>query len=286
MPPAHTAPYTASAQDSLTGKAVLIADDDHALASTLAGRCRSQGMQAETTNDGLRTLLAVAKSKPDLLILDLNLPDVDGFRVVERLTDPKFPPLPVIVLTGRSDAASVRRCEALGVLYVHKGSNTWDELLPVIQKVFSDKQQTKQDASAIANVGPHAPHILLVDDDPVVRKMLSSGLQQEGVHVSQASSGMQGFWLALREQPDLIITDHNMEQGSGHYILSRIKSTPSTRHIPVIVFTGESLTEGQQAAMGRDLQGRGQAAAFLTKPINVQTVLKVVAQHIPLPRRV
>lgn len=86
-----TPPNDSHARSSLAGKTVLIADDDPTLLHALDAHCCTLGLRVETASDGLRTLLAVTKGKPDLLILDLNLPDADGFRVVERLTDPKYP---------------------------------------------------------------------------------------------------------------------------------------------------------------------------------------------------
>src|SRR6476646_5897449 len=99
---------------NFNGRTVLLADDDEAFLTALEVRCKELGFRVERAEDGLRTLLKVSKEKPDLLVLDLNLPDVDGFKVVERLTDPKFPPLPVIVLTACSDEIAIQRCKELG----------------------------------------------------------------------------------------------------------------------------------------------------------------------------
>ena len=268
---------------SLAGKTVLIADDSPTILDVLKARCSALGLRVETSTDGLRTLLKVSKEKPDLLILDLNLPDVEGFRVVERLTDPKFPPLPVIVLTARSDQASIQRCEDLGALYVHKGSDSWDTLESLIFKVFLSKQDNEAEVQSLEkNSISRPPRILLVDDNPVALKLLASSLQKYHVEVIQASSGMQGFWLALRSQPDLVITDYNMEQGSGHYLLSRIKSNPSVQHIPVIVFTGEAVTERELHPIERDLRGRGQAAAFVTKAFDTAALMEQVKRLVSL----
>lgn len=266
---------------SLAGKTVLIADDSPTILDVLKARCSALGLRVETSTDGLRTLLKVSKEKPDLLILDLNLPDVEGFRVVERLTDPKFPPLPVIVLTARSDQASIQRCEDLGVLYVHKGSDSWDTLESLIFKVFLSKRDNEAQ-SLEKNSISKPPRILLVDDNPVALKSIASSLQKYLVEVMQASSGMQGFWLALRSQPDLVITDYNMEQGSGHYLLSRIKSNPSVQHIPVIVFTGEAIAERELHPIERDLRGRGQAAAFITKAFDTTALMEQIRRFVPL----
>ncbi len=150
-------------------------------------------MHVETASDGLGTVIKVMKDKPDLLILDLNLPDVDGFRIVERLTD--LPPLPVIVLTGRSDKAAVQRCDELGVLYVHKDG--WEALEKAIFKVFSEAPNDKSKEATKEKSTSRAPRVLLVDDFPVALKWLASRLQDYDLELSQASNGMQGFWLTL-----------------------------------------------------------------------------------------
>src|SRR5262249_58980311 len=178
---------------------------------------------AEAAYDGLKAVLKVGKAKPDLLILDLNLPDVEGFRVMERLSDRKFAPVPVTVLTSRDDDDATKRCKDLHAYYVHKSEETWNDLEPLIFEIL---RNTRSDARAEpAAHRASTPRVLLVDDEPERLRTLTQGLQKFPVEVIHASSGMEGFLIALRCQPDLIVTDYDMEHGSGHYLLSRIKST-------------------------------------------------------------
>ena len=95
-----------------------MADDDPIIRDYLSARCNQAGLKVEVAGDGLRALLKVSKEDPNLLILDLNLPDVEGFRVCERLKDPKFRPLPVIILTASCD-----RKKRVGL-----GEETWRRL--------------------------------------------------------------------------------------------------------------------------------------------------------------
>jgi CheY-like chemotaxis protein len=274
---------TRSSRPPLSGKTVLIADDNRTILEILDARCRSIGLGVETSTDGLRTLLKIAKEKLDLLILDLNLPDTDGFRIIDRLTDPKFPPLPVIVLTAQSDQACIKRCQELGVPRIQKGADCWAELESTIYQTLLNTKVNAVDAKAPEQAAAsRIPRVLLVDDNPVVLKFLVTSLQKYKLEIVQASSGMQGFWLTLRFQPDLVITDFNMQQGSGNYLLSRIKSNPSVQHIPVIIFTGETLADGQISAIERDLRGRGQAAAFVTKAHDTTALMEQIRRHVPL----
>jgi CheY-like chemotaxis protein len=280
MPAISTALSGPQSRPSLEGKTVVIADDDPIILDYLELRCRHLGLKVETASDGLRAVLKVGKARPDLLILDLNLPDVEGFRVVERLSDPKFAPVPVIILTGRSDEASKRRCDDLNVFYVHKGTETWEDVEPLIFELLANKPAAPQEE---APQPAAAPLVLVVDNNPAVLTELTQRLQKYQLNVIQASGGTQGYLLALRSKPDLILTEYDMEEGSGHYLLSRVKGSPSTQHIPVIVYTGTRLSKGEEFAIQRDLRGRGQAAAFMMRGANSADLMTEVGKLIPLP---
>ena len=266
----------AEGKSPLDGRTVLIADDDPTILRSLTARCRQLGLRVDTATDGFETLLRVAKERPDLLILDLNLPDVTGFSLCERLAaDLNLPPLPVIILTAQSDRAAIKRCEDLGTFYVHKGPHAWEEIEFRIARIFQhaihrDRPRSRQ-----------GPLVLLVDDDPVVVKMLATTLGSVNIESIVAYNGMQGLWLALTKQPDIIVTDYHMPMGSGRYLLQRIKSTPATRHIPVVLFTGRALSERERDLFEQDL--KGQAAGFIVKPFGIDALLKELRRHVPLP---
>lgn len=90
---------------------------------------------------------------------------------------------------------------------------------------------------------------------------------------------MKAFWLALRWLPDLVITDYNMDEGNGRYLLGRLKSTPATAHIPVVVFTATAFTQGELHPIRRELLGSG-AAEFLPKSPSVEVLIATVRKHI------
>ena len=141
--PASSTLSAAQSRPSLAGKTVVIADDDPIIVEYLELRCRHLGMSVETAYDGLKAVLKVGKAKPDLLVLDLNLPDVEGFRVMERLSDRKFAPVPVIVLTAREDDDAIQRCKDLHAYYVHKSEETWNDLEPLIFEIPATSARTQ-----------------------------------------------------------------------------------------------------------------------------------------------
>jgi CheY-like chemotaxis protein len=117
----------------MTSKTILIADDDTDFLAALAQRCKALGLRVQTASDGMAALTQLIAGDPDLLLLDVDMPAGDGLGIAEKLlSDPQIRPVPVVFCTGRSDAATVNRCRALGAHYVTKSADTWAELKPII----------------------------------------------------------------------------------------------------------------------------------------------------------
>lgn len=99
---------------------VLIADDEIEFASTLVARLRLRNFRADMTNSGKATLAAIEQERPDVLVLDLKMPDLDGLEVLATLQE-KYPALAVIMLTGHGSFAAGQRGMELGAYdYVMK----------------------------------------------------------------------------------------------------------------------------------------------------------------------
>jgi len=124
----------------MVSKKVLIVDDDRNLVRSLRIRCESMGLDVNTSYDGMEAafeLMAVNDSPPDLVILDVNMPIENGLSLCEMFAeDTLLASVPVIILTGRSDAATLRQCRDLGVRYVCKGADTWERLRPLIAELL------------------------------------------------------------------------------------------------------------------------------------------------------
>ncbi|MBC8354275.1 MAG: response regulator [Planctomycetes bacterium] len=81
--------------------------------------------------------------------------------------------------------------------------------------------------------------VLVVDKDGAVADQVTNGLEGAGVRVLRASTGMQGYWLAISKDPDLIVTELGMPNGVGADMLECLKDAPQTQDIPVIVHTAQ-----------------------------------------------
>jgi CheY-like chemotaxis protein len=118
-------------------KSVLIADDDHALVQALALRVQGLGLRVQVAHDALSALNAVHASPPNLIILDVNMPAGSGLSVCEMLaSDAHLSTIPVIILTGREDPVTIRRCHDLLAYYVLKCPDVWRRIEPVLHELL------------------------------------------------------------------------------------------------------------------------------------------------------
>ncbi len=114
-------------------KTVFIADDDKNLVESLSTRCKSLGVNVRSAFDGIDVAVAVVAEPPDLLILDVNMPGADGLNVCAKIMEyQSLEPIPIILLTGRTDKTLIETADKLGAYYVRKDSQTWESLRPLI----------------------------------------------------------------------------------------------------------------------------------------------------------
>lgn len=118
---------------------ILIADDEIEFASTLVARLRLRNFSATMANSGKATLSAIEQQQPDVLVLDLKMPDLDGLEVMASLQE-KYPTLAIIILTGHGSFAAGRKGMELGAYdYIMKPVDL-NLLIRKIEDAFQSKQ--------------------------------------------------------------------------------------------------------------------------------------------------
>lgn len=123
------------------------------------------------------------------------------------------------------------------------------------------------------------PTILCIDDDPQISEAISLRLNEYEVNVLSAAHGMHGFWLAMTNRPQLVITDVHMPQGVGDYIVECLKHNSDTCQIPIIVLTGL-----RDAGLENRLR-HGGADDFLVKPVPFEVLQAAIEKYVPLQLR-
>lgn len=246
---------------------MLIADDDPAVVRLLAERCTSMGFEVETAANGIQALIRANRSHPDILVIDVNMPEADGLTVCARLLDPSREHLNVIVVTGSREAETIEQCEGFGSFYIRKGPEFWCGLGGALTEIFphmADRIREHRGPQAGAEVRER-PCVLVIDDDYAIKQFLASRLDKCGVELLFASDIGQGCRMACRETPSVIISDYFLPNGGVAYLLSRLRTTPATRNIPVFVLTGRNLDEITQQNLMREVCGKPGVARIFKK---------------------
>jgi DNA-binding response OmpR family regulator len=282
---------------------VLIADDDPDMVELLSRRCQELGAAIVCAYDAQTALDLVNEKFPDLAILDVDMPGGSGMCVCESIMNSgQWSSLPVIVLTGRTDEATVRRCHSSCAYYVSKCPDVWSRVEPLVKELLdlADKDSDDvnepnapqctsvldtvfallgmEDADGVSfgedslHLPPMDMHqkeirdeqawVLSIEDDEDFALAMQMRLEQHGVRVVRATAGTDGYRKAFLNKPQAIILDYELPEGNGDYVLTRLKESSATRDIPVIMLTGR-----REGYIERQIRNLG-ATEFLTKPVD------------------
>lgn len=263
---------------------VLIADDDPAIVSLLADRCIQMGFSVDTAANGLQLLVKARRSEPDVIITDVNMPELDGLSACLRLLNPGSKPIDVIAISGSSDPEAFKRCESLGMFYRHKGPEFWRSIEVALSVIFPKMigKIVEPDLRSKTTEVHERPRVLLIDDDPYMRQFYCSRLDKLGVEMLYASNAVDGYRIACRVRPSVIITDNSMPNGDARYLLFRLRRTPTTGNIPVIVISGKPLDEPTQQILKREICGWPGAAHIFKKSFDTQELFLALQSSVAL----
>jgi CheY-like chemotaxis protein len=249
---------------------LLIADDDPGISSFLARQCSKMGFDVQTAKNGLEALIMIRQHRPDVLIIDINMPEVDGLTVCTRMLQSHKRSNGVIVITAGSFSGTVERCKSLGAFHVRKGIDLWNGVRSALTELYSDLASGEgSDADSAIEVR-RLPRVLLVDGDPEVRSFLSSKLSECGIETVLADDAAQACKIARWAEPSAIIMDYTLPAGDAHYLLRRLRSAPATDSIPVFVWSANPLSDSAKADLTREVCGRPGAAAFFQKSFKTE----------------
>jgi CheY-like chemotaxis protein len=110
----------ALANDRKRPKAMIV-DDDPAVVAFLRSRCIAMGLDVQEASNGVQALMLARRDPPDVLIVDVRMPELDGLSVCARMLEPSRKGIDVIVISGTSEDEAFERCQSFGATYARKG---------------------------------------------------------------------------------------------------------------------------------------------------------------------
>ncbi len=219
---------------------VLAIDDDDDFLTLLRAAFHNTPFALRCASTGQEGLNLARQLHPDAITLDVMMPEMDGWRVLAELkSDASTADIPVILL-------SVLQRRGLGLMlgasdYLTKPIDR-NRLIRALRQLAPTRTQA-------------GGSILVVDDDPDIRRMLDVELRSQGYsEVATAADGIEGLRQALALNPDLVILDLMMPHMDGFEMAARLQEDESTRGIPIIVLTAKDLTTTDMARLDGQIE--------------------------------
>jgi DNA-binding NtrC family response regulator len=287
---------------------VLLVDDEEDYVRTMAARMELRDVESRVALNGDQALRMVADDAPDVMVLDLRMPGIDGMAVLERVKH-EHPNVQVVILTGRGSPTEEREARRLGAFeYLQKPADThqllgtiraaWERGLTLL-KDSRDEFSRSMGAAAMAEAGvpdmargmmetplarppapqsppiparpatrPDALKVLFVDDEEDFVRTMAERMEMRDLGGDVALSGQQALDMIRTELPDVIVLDLKMPGIGGMEVLRRVKAAHP--EVQVIIMTGHGSDEDEEEAR------RLGAFDYLRKPVDLAQLVDTV----------
>jgi DNA-binding response OmpR family regulator len=240
---------------------ILVVEDDQDVADLIRIHLESQNHEVVIAKRADEALRLAQEIEPELITLDIRLPDADGFEVLQQLKrSPGTANIPVVIVSILTSMEEGLRLGAVG--YVTK---------PVDEGILLDTVRQVLDQNRKGT-------ILIVDDDRDTLSLMREILQRQGFSVRTTRRGRRALQVARQAHPALILLDMKLEDMDGYKVLRNLKSNSLTQDIPIVVITG-SLTREE---LEQDVLALG-AARFLTKPFAADELVQEITAVLTQP---
>ena len=233
-------------------KYIIILEDNDILSSIIDNDLRDAGYRVSIARDGEAGVELILKEKPDLLLLDILMPKMNGYGVLEKLKEAGiFPPLPVIVISNSGQPIEYEHLKAKGVLEcIIKADIEPIEILHHVDRFFHIDRSKVEAAPAVVNANktPSTPiginpdsnvkkSILLVEDEMFLIDLLKYKFEERGHAVETAMSVAEAKEILAVKPVRLILLDVMLPDMNGFDYLETLKKNEKLKDIPVIIIS-------------------------------------------------
>ncbi|MDD5110824.1 MAG: response regulator [Patescibacteria group bacterium] len=250
-------------------KKILIVEDEKILGDILVKKFIGEGYDAAIARDGAEGLAMVKSYQPNLMLLDILMPKLDGYQVLEAMQkDGSIKNIAVIIISNSGQPVELERTRTLGAVdYLVKTSFTPDEVMEKVLKVF-DPQPAKPTWAS-------SKKILMVEDDKFLRDLAVKKITLAGYRIITAVDGNEAIEKVTQERPGLILLDIILPGMDGFEILRTIKANPQLKSIPVILLSNL----GQESDIQRGLQ-LGAVDYLVKAHFTLEEIIEKIKQYL------
>ena len=258
---------------------ILVVDDDPLNIKLLAAQLLSKGYRVMTASDGEMALAKIEETPPDLILLDIMMPGIDGYEVTRRLkTNPETKEIPIILVTALTeDSEKKKGLEAGADEFINKPVN-YPELDARVcsllkLKEYQDQIGSRKKSEHLMSQGTvkqetgdrrkaNLPTVLVAEDDRTSAKLMTTYLSAIPCKIETAGTGAEALRIISLKKIDIVLLDIMMPVLDGFEVCKSIKEKEETIPIQVVMITG--LTDTKSKLKGIELG----TDDFLVKPVN------------------
>ena len=215
----------------LLGKKILVIDDSTDSRLLLVRSLEEMGCRPAVAASGEEGLWLARTIKPDLILLDLMMPQMSGWEVLAVLKeDPELANVPVLVV---SIVAEEQRGTLLGASEAVSKPVNRRQLLGVLERVFARRPG----------------RVLLVEDEEIQRDLMKEILESEGIEVETAANGVTALGALEHFRPDLVVVDLMMPEMGGTEFIHALRSEEKHSKLQIVVVTGKKLSDSERSGL-------------------------------------
>ena len=261
-----------------TERIILVVEDNEAAALQVTTALEESGYTVHVASDGSEAIEFVRRTVPSAIVLDLMMPGVDGFSVLNevRATE-RTAEVPVLVLTAKEltieERGRLRRNDVQQL--VQKGSLAREELVHAVHNLFDAEptqrapEQAEKEPPQAATTRGHRT-ILVVEDNPDNLFAITEILDETGCDCLAAKSGGEAVKVASESAPSLILMDIELPGLDGIEATKLIKSDPALKDVPIIALTAKAMRGDRERILAAGCDD------YLAKPLNPEEVVEAV----------
>jgi CheY-like chemotaxis protein len=261
-------------------KRLLVVEDNEAEQMSIRELLGYDDIEIVSTGTGEEALAILRDRQCDCVVLDLRLPDMSGFDVLERIReDAALAEVPVVVFTGRElsaeeDAQLHTMARSIVVKGVESPERLLDETSLFLHRIVTELPQEKQrmlDRLTSSDEDLVGRKVLLVDDDARNIFALSSVLERRGMHVLTATTGREAIAL-LESTSDvaIVLMDIMMPEMDGYQTMEVIRKKAEFRRLPIVALTAKAMKGDREKCL------EAGASDYLAKPVNTEQLLSAL----------
>ena len=260
-------------------KKLLIVDEDKSQSNMIYNNLNERGFKITTLESGLDAYKLLKDEQFDCMILDLNLKDMNGIDLVNKLKEENLVNFPILIYTeGNITQEEEDKLNKYTESIIIKGNNSIDRLLDEVslffhsvdsnidKKNFENIKFSEEKENLLNN-----KNILIVDDDMRNVFSLTSAIEEKGMNVVVGRNGSEGIKkLYEKNNIDLILMDVMMPEMDGYTAMKEIRKEKQFDNIPIIAITAKSMKEDRQKCI------EAGSNDYLTKPVDINKLISLL----------